>query len=143
MRPERTQRVIDIQSTTPYSLSLQKQPSGHWHDASGQPIAGLQQCTDVDISITPFTNTLAINRLKLAPAGSEIINVLYIDLEMRGIKPVQQQYTHLGPGHYRYTSMDSGYYRRDPARFTKTSFWIIRISGNDCIHRLNALTKMN
>jgi len=106
----RTQRVaVDIQSTTPYSLSLQKQPTGHWHDASAQPIAGLQECTDVDISITPFTNTLAINRLKLMPGESEITNVLYIDLEARQIKAVQQQYTHLGPRHYRYASMDSGF----------------------------------
>jgi len=105
-----TQRVtVDVQSTTPYALTLQRQPSGQWQDASGRPIAGLEGCDDVDISITPFTNTLAINRLKLATGESKITNVLYIDLEMRKIKPVQQQYTHLGPGHYRYASMDSGF----------------------------------
>src|SRR5215472_10094885 len=42
---------------------------GHWTDASGVANSALDGCQDIDISRTPFTNTLPVRRLALTPGG--------------------------------------------------------------------------
>ncbi|HYF70902.1 MAG TPA: putative glycolipid-binding domain-containing protein [Ohtaekwangia sp.] len=50
-------------------------------------------CTDVDIPLTPFTNSLPINRLKLSEGEAKEIDVIYIDLLEDNIKRVKQKYS--------------------------------------------------
>ena len=67
----------------------------------------------MDISETPFTNTLAIRRLGLAPGGSAEITVAYFDGADLQPWPEPQCYTRLetgdGGGTYRFVSLDGGY----------------------------------
>lgn len=73
------------------------------------PAANLTGCTDVDLGVTPSTNTLPINRLKLAiDAAAEITAamVLFPSLE---IMPARQRYTRLDAQLYRYEGLDTGY----------------------------------
>ena len=42
---------------------------GSWWPSDGESLPLLQGCIDVDISTTPFTNTLPIRRLPWAPAN--------------------------------------------------------------------------
>lgn len=65
--------------------------------------------TDVDISMTPFTNTLTINRTKLAIGESTENMVLYIDIENRSHRPVRQRYTRVDADWYRYENLESGF----------------------------------
>jgi uncharacterized protein len=44
---------------------------GHWKRGGGEPLPELDGCIDVDISATPFTNTLPIRRLGLEPRREE------------------------------------------------------------------------
>src|SRR5438132_6414297 len=53
---------------------------GNWTDGSGTALPQLGAAIDIDISITPFTNTLPIRRLKLQTGQSEDILVVYIHL---------------------------------------------------------------
>lgn len=54
---------------------------GRWHDLlRDEPIPSLAGCLDVDIGVTPATNTLTIKRLKLQEQASEDIVVAYIPL---------------------------------------------------------------
>jgi hypothetical protein len=41
----------------------------HWTTPDGEPVPALDGCTDVDISVTPFTNTLPIRGWDSDPAG--------------------------------------------------------------------------
>jgi uncharacterized protein len=41
-------------------LHLRSSGEGDWRDASGRALAELRGCIDVDLSATPFTNTLPI-----------------------------------------------------------------------------------
>jgi hypothetical protein len=66
LRPERT-------------LILGSDGHGHWRDKSSAPLPELDGCVDVDISLTPFTNTLPIRRLALEPGASHTIECVYID----------------------------------------------------------------
>jgi len=91
---------------------LSSDGAGHWFRA-GTPLAALDGCLDVDINVTPFTNTLPIRRLALKPGQSAEISVVYIALPQLEIKPVKQRYTCLDltpeGGRYRYESLASGF----------------------------------
>lgn len=78
-----------------------------WFDESGQHQAQFDSCTDIDIALTPFTNTIPIERLHLKTGESEIIDVVYIDPLGGKLSLAKQQYTHLENGQYRYESLSS------------------------------------
>ncbi|SFM92547.1 hypothetical protein SAMN05428949_1338 [Chitinophaga sp. YR627] len=82
---------------------------GRWHDKQGTIHGIFDACIDIDISLTPFTNTLPINRLKLPVGASEEITVLYFDLPAMDVKPAKQRYTRLAEDRYRYESLSSGF----------------------------------
>jgi len=95
------------------AIRLYADAAGNWKDDKGQPLDALQGCTDVDIMLTPLTNTLPIRRLQLAPGESREISVVYIAAPDLSVRPFRQRYTRLddadGGQRYRYESLDSGF----------------------------------
>ncbi len=67
----------------------------------------------MDISETPFTNSLPIRKLALAPGESAEISVAYFDGTELQPWPEPQRYTCLqkgeGSGLYRFLSLDGGF----------------------------------
>ncbi len=63
----------------------------------------------IDISLTPFTNTLPINNLKLNEGDSQEIKVIYIDILNNLVKPVTQQYTRTAPHTYHYNNLQTDF----------------------------------
>lgn len=63
----------------------------------------------IDISLTPFTNTLPINNLKLAENDTQQIKVIYIDVLNNLVKPVTQQYTRTAPYTYHYDNLQTDF----------------------------------
>jgi uncharacterized protein len=85
---------------------------GNWVDGSGAPQPQLGNAIDIDISITPFTNTLPIRRLNLQRGQSQEILAVYIRLPSIAITTDRQRYTCLEAGRrYRYESVDSDFTR--------------------------------
>ncbi len=86
---------------------------GRWLDEADHEIQALAGCTDVDIMITPFTNTLPIRRLSWELAQSREIAVAYIGVPELSISRVDQRYTCLAHdengGAFRYESLRSGF----------------------------------
>jgi uncharacterized protein len=98
---------IDMLDAANRRLDLMSDGAGHWSDGAGEPLPGLAGCFDVDISATPFTNTLPIRRLALAPGASADVNVVYVDLPELTAAPGMQRYTRLADGtsaRYRFES---------------------------------------
>ncbi|WP_435170878.1 putative glycolipid-binding domain-containing protein [Falsirhodobacter sp. 1013] len=63
------------------SLHVEADGRESWHDVIGnRPLPELNGCTDVDLGITPTTNTLPIKRLKLQEQESRDIVVAYVAL---------------------------------------------------------------
>ena len=95
------------------ALHLYSDGLGHWTDAAGAACSTLDGCLDVDISRTPFTNTLPVRRLALAPGQSADLLVVYITIPDLSVRPAQQRYTCLSRttsgGLYRYEGLDSGF----------------------------------
>jgi uncharacterized protein len=86
---------------------------GNWTTIDGRAIPELQGCIDADISVTPFTNTLPIRRLRLAPGESAELSVAYVEGTELQAWPEPQRYTCFEKGDrgglYRFLSLDSGF----------------------------------
>jgi hypothetical protein len=85
---------------------------GSWTTESGRTIPSLKGCLDVDLSATPFTNTLPIRRLALQPGTSATLSVVYIAVPQMRVQATQQRYTCLeltsSGGRCRYESLTNG-----------------------------------
>lgn len=93
-------------------LELASDGAGNWVDGSAAPLPRLAGAIDIEISATPFTNTLPIRRLCLGPGQSEEILAVYIQLPDLTVATDRQRYTCLEPNRsYRYESLDSDFTR--------------------------------
>jgi uncharacterized protein len=94
---------LEGRSTT---LALASNGMGRWTDGSGEHVPSLDGCLDVDLSATPFTNTLPIRRLSLAPGWATEITVVYIAVPALTVGVSRQRYRCLtwgaGGGAYRF-----------------------------------------
>jgi len=112
-RVRELQMTGDSEAVGERAVRLYADGVGNWRDDKGQPLDALQGCIDVDIMVTPLTNTLPIRRLQLAPGESREISVVYIAAPDLSIRMFRQRYTRLddaGSGQrYRYESLDSGF----------------------------------
>lgn len=93
-------------------LHLSSDGAGKWRDGSGKPLPMLDGAIDVDITLTPFTNTLPIRRLALEVGESEDILTAYIEVPGLTLTTDQQRYTCLAASkRYRYESVDGDFMR--------------------------------
>ena len=83
-------------------IALKSDTKGFWYDADDQELTALKGCIDIDISITPFTNTLPIKRLGKILEQRTNISVLYFDIPNWEFKKVEQYYTKRTDNLYRY-----------------------------------------
>jgi hypothetical protein len=93
------------------AFELHSDGEGTWRDASGTIIEQLSGCIDVDISATPFTNTLPIRRLRLRAGETSEIRAVYVDVPAFEVTAERQRYTCLEAqpnGRYRYQSVPDG-----------------------------------
>jgi hypothetical protein len=84
-------------------LRLTVDDEQRWWQGSGEVIA-VRGCIDVDLGISPSTNTLPIRRL--APAAGDIaeLRAAWIRFPDLSIETLAQRYTRLGSRVYRYES---------------------------------------
>ncbi|MGH9175865.1 MAG: putative glycolipid-binding domain-containing protein, partial [Vicinamibacterales bacterium] len=88
-------------------LALRVDDAGAW--CSGDDRLGeLSGFVDVDLGITPATNTLPIRRLSLAIGASAAVSATWIQFPSLVIGPLSQHYTRLAERRYRYES-DTGF----------------------------------
>ncbi len=107
------QLALELLSGNHESINLRADGKGHWTIPAGDPVNLLDGCIDVDISATPFTNTLPIRRLALKPGQSAELLVVYILIPEMDLMTDRQRYTCLSVtnsgGLYKYESMDSDF----------------------------------
>jgi len=107
----RTRRVAASLVGDERRIDLSGDGEGHWRDASG-PLPHLDGAIDVDLPLTPFTNTLPIRRLGLAAGAAADLAVVYIRMPEFTVTRDKQRYTCLAPlRRYRYQSLDSDFMR--------------------------------
>ena len=110
-------RVREVRVAAPDSgppvLELLADGEGRWKRRSGEPVPELDGCIDVDISATPFTNTVSIRRLGLKPGESEELTVTYLRVPEMLVGPERQRYDCLEAradrGRYRFEALPGGF----------------------------------
>jgi len=90
-------------------LDLSRSGTGIWTDAEERPLPHFDGCTDVDIRMTPFTNTLPLRRLGLSLGESGDLRAAWVDVPSLEVRSARQRYTRTGETTYRYEDLDSGY----------------------------------
>ncbi len=104
----RTARIDVARGREKGFLDIAVSPDQQW-TINGFPRRELRGYTDLDLSASPSTNTLAIRRLNLAVGDLAEIRtawVVFPDLEVR---PVTQRYHRLTEDHYRYEGLHNGF----------------------------------
>jgi len=73
-------------------LELSTDRYGRWFGTNGEEMNELVACIDLDLSVTPFTNTLPIRRLGLKPGEKQVVRAAYIKAPELITRPVTQGY---------------------------------------------------
>jgi hypothetical protein len=114
VKVDRDWRTLDVEASvfgSTDSVHLRRLSSGEWLDADNRSLPRLHGAIDVDLSITPFTNTLPIRRLGLHIGEAAEITAAYIAFPELAISSDLQRYTRLAADQYRYESLDWGFVR--------------------------------
>ena len=82
---------VDKQS----ELELHRDGKGNWFNQDGEALDNLQGCIDIDISATPFSNSLPINRMEWTSNQKESFHMVYIDIPSLEYRKVPQSYQYL------------------------------------------------
>jgi hypothetical protein len=85
------------------SLSLTVESRGVWR-GSGRELRDLHGCEDVDLALTPATNTLPIRRLNLRVGDTASVVAAWVKLPQLTVQPLPQTYTRQTENTYRYES---------------------------------------
>jgi hypothetical protein len=92
-------------------IKLESDGHGNWTNDSGA-IPKLRGAIDLDISVTPFTNTLPIRRLELGIKQSAEILVVYVKIPGLSVNIDRQRYTCLSKYVYLFEQINSDFTRK-------------------------------
>jgi uncharacterized protein len=85
-----------------HTVTLHRDDHGWTIDGATQ--ADLAGCTDIDLELTPFTNSLPINRLQLAIGDEARVDAVWLRFPGLTVEPLHQCYTRIAANRYRYES---------------------------------------
>lgn len=106
----RSVRVEDL--ATGRIVELEVDRRGAWREA-GRPRADLAGCLDVDIEVSPLTNTLPIRRLGLEEGDAREVSVAWVRFPSLRVEASRQWYTclarRLDGALFRFESVASGF----------------------------------
>ncbi|MBX9360907.1 putative glycolipid-binding domain-containing protein [Streptomyces sp. WAC04114] len=90
----------------PRELDLRHDGHGRW-TANGEPLPDVGGALDCDLGLCPLTNTMPVLRhgLHREPGEREFL-MAWVSVPDLAVRPSRQTYTHLRPGHVRFSSGD-------------------------------------
>jgi hypothetical protein len=107
-------RVIKVEAAVvgiEKPIILYRIDGNQWFDESQTEILWLRGCVDIDLSVTPLTNTFPIRRLQLGVGESAEIEAAYIEFPSLLVSRNLQRYTRLSPLTYRYEAVGTDFER--------------------------------
>jgi uncharacterized protein len=85
-------------------LELRRDESGFWF-ANGREVEPCRDAIDVDLGMTPSTNTSVIRRLKLPVEGTAELTAAWVRFPGLTVEPLRQRYTRVSAHGYLYESL--------------------------------------
>lgn len=96
--PDMRTRDLDLRLTSPTRREMRIERVGSGWRIDGRERPDLAGCDEVDLSATPFCNTLAMLLLK----ASGELTALYVDLPSMRVEPSKQRYAAFGHNRWRF-----------------------------------------
>jgi hypothetical protein len=84
--------IIDVDGLEK-KLVLESDGNGNWVDGAGNELDFLAGAIDIDISVTPFSNSLPINRHSWELAQKREFEMVYLQIPEMEMRKVKQVYT--------------------------------------------------
>lgn len=95
------------------SIALRTDGKGRWEDGNGRRLAELDECRDIDIWPTPFTNSFPICRRRLAIGEQQEFRMAWVDGLDLTVRPQPQRYTRLSERLYLFESLDGSGFKAE------------------------------
>lgn len=92
------------------TLTITYDGRGNW-TVDGETRTDLTEAIDLDLAITPFTNTLPIRRLDLAIGDEGDVTAVFVSFPDLEVTLDEQRYTRIDEDIYLYESLDSDFER--------------------------------
>lgn len=101
--------AIQTENTAGFTVDVYRADAkGSWYQDE-MHLPEFDGCMEVDIRTSVFTNSLAMNRLKLDIGESRRISVIYMDVLNPGLKRIEQIYTRIAPNSYQYENTSNNF----------------------------------
>lgn len=104
----RTVNIQQTQGVDTRSINLTVDEQGVWR-RDGDILGAMEGIIDVDLEVTPATNTLPINRLNLEIGQSAMVQAAWVRFPALTVERLEQRYTCLGETRYEYHNPSSGF----------------------------------
>lgn len=89
-------------------LWLATDGAGRWGEVNGAHRTDLDGCTDIDIALTPTTDSILIRRLPLHVGHGGELTVAVVDVETLSVSPAHRRYSRLDTHRWRIEHLDAG-----------------------------------
>jgi len=108
----REARIETDRAGSTRKVDVRRGERGQW-TVDGLPRPDLDGCDDLDLTVTPYTNTPPLASQPLRPGASRRLRVAWVQVPGLDIRSVDHEYTRLdsrdGLARYRYRNLDSGF----------------------------------
>lgn len=96
------------ENRTVKTLELERMKNNRWK-INGEHNPAFDGFDAIDVSVTPFTNSLIINRKSMEQEESFELKMIYIDALKLACQPIDVRYTKLSDREYEYENRTTGY----------------------------------
>ena len=114
---------LQMRASRARDLVIERAGEARWK-VDGRPRDDLAGCDEIDLSATPFCNTLALRRFGPPPGAAGEMTALYVGFPALELSPSRQRYEQIGVKEFVY--VDLGLYAGFRARITVDDDGIIR-----------------
>lgn len=108
----KTFNITQNQAAEDRAMRVDRISDSEW-TVDGLPRPELSGCLDIDITVSPFTNTLAIHQLNLAPNEAKEMTAVYVQVPQMQVISSRQRYQRLDPAEpprrFLYSGLDTGF----------------------------------
>jgi hypothetical protein len=104
-------RTVRLERTDGAVLELFSDGAGNWSDDRAEPLPALRGCIDIDLSVSPLTNSLPLWRCDWIIDQPQRFAMSWIDADAMSVRRDEQIYTRLDDTRFRYQSADGPFER--------------------------------
>ena len=113
LTPAWEMKTVSVTSLLDRRTLALRHDAGRWRDSACAHLRGFDGVSLVDLSISPFTNTIAIKQLSFVGDEPRTTDVVFFDENHFAFRRVQQRYRQIARNQYRYHDVESADFAAD------------------------------